>query len=67
MTFSTNRSLPRYDVGKRAPYSSKYEHLLPETGGYYGSLSKGVDDEDGNGSTTGSYTLEITDLDECMS
>ncbi|KAK7474203.1 hypothetical protein BaRGS_00034552, partial [Batillaria attramentaria] len=68
VTFATSsKSLPRFDAGKRSPLPPAYEHLLPDGSGNYTSFSRGCDDDDGNTTTSGSYTLETADFDESLS
>lgn len=68
MTFSTNRTIPRFEAGKRSPLPPAYENLLSDVGsGYYNCGPHGAEDEDGNTTTSGSYTLDAADIDDSLS
>lgn len=67
VTFAQSRSLPRFEAGKRSPCPPAYEHLLPDGAGNYTSFSRGIDDDDGNTTTSGSYTLDNIDVDDSIS
>ena len=68
VTFAQSRSLPRFEAGGRSPCPPAYEHLLPDGAGNYTSFSRGIDDDDGNTTTTsGSYTLDNIDMDDSIS
>ncbi|CAL1544892.1 unnamed protein product [Lymnaea stagnalis] len=73
VTFSTNQNrVPtpgRDDAnygGRRSPYSPGYENLLPEMGGLYISMPRSVDDDDGNTTTSGSYTIDSDNLNDSI-
>lgn len=67
VTFAQSRTLPRFEAGKRSPCPPAYEHLLPDGAGNYTSFSRGIDDDDGNTTTSGSYTLDNVDMDDSIS
>ncbi|KAL8563023.1 hypothetical protein ACOMHN_012886 [Nucella lapillus] len=58
--FAESKSLPRCPP-------PAYEHLLPDGAGNYTSFSRGIDDDDGNTTTSGSYTLDMMDVDDSLS
>ncbi|XP_076447004.1 protocadherin gamma-A4-like [Babylonia areolata] len=60
VTFAQSKSLPRCPP-------PAYEHLLPDGAGTYTSFSRGIDDDDGNTTTSGSYTLDNVDMEDALS
>lgn len=52
---------------RKSPYGSTgYENFIQEAGGLYVSLPRNVDDDDGNTTTSGSYTIESDNLNDSM-
>lgn len=70
VTFSTNQSRGQREeastFGRRSPFGPGYENLLPEVGGLYISLPRSVDDDDGNTTTSGSYTIDSDNLNDSI-
>ncbi|KAH9496047.1 hypothetical protein Btru_015005 [Bulinus truncatus] len=81
VTFSTNQSrggpgglrdepppppLP-HAFGRISPYSPGYETMLPaENGGLYISGARSGDEDDGNTTTSGSYTIDSDNLNDSI-
>ena len=53
------------DVTMRHP--PEYEHLFPEENGLYISVRRSTEDEDGNTTTSGSYTIDTDYLNDSIS
>lgn len=74
VTFSSNQNRGpnsqkeefTYDQSRRSPFPPGYENLVPEMGGLYTSLPRSLDDEDGNTTTSGSYTIESDNLNDSI-
>lgn len=74
VTFSSNQNRPpysqkeefSYDPNRRSPFPPGYETLIPEAGGLYTSLPRSLDDDDGNTTTSGSYTIESDNLNDSI-
>uniref|UniRef100_A0A2C9K965 Cadherin domain-containing protein n=1 Tax=Biomphalaria glabrata TaxID=6526 RepID=A0A2C9K965_BIOGL len=74
VTFSTNQGrgtgLPREEpstLGRHSPYSPGYDTMLPDMGGIFISMPRGSgDDDDGNTTTSGSYTIDSDNLNDSI-
>lgn len=55
-----------HDPNRRSPFQTAYEKLVPESGTLYTCTSPGenVDEEDGNTTTSGSYTISSDNLND---
>ncbi|NP_001191667.1 cadherin-related protein [Aplysia californica] len=57
---------PNEPSNPRTPHPPGYEHLFPDVGGLYASLPRSVDDDDGNTTTSGSYTIDSDNLNDSI-
>lgn len=64
--YSAKDDPPTYESSRRSPYGAGYENFIPEAGGLYVSLPRSVDDDDGNTTTSGSYTIESDNLNDSI-
>ncbi|KAK0062320.1 protocadherin gamma-A10, partial [Biomphalaria pfeifferi] len=74
VTFSTNQGrgtgLTREEpstLGRHSPYSPGYDTMLPDMGSIFISMPRGSgDDDDGNTTTSGSYTIDSDNLNDSI-